>query len=192
MAVTATTNYSGSAAFTLPSGDGIKTVYAWYKDAAGNVSATASDTIRLDQTGPTNGTLTATPGNAQVSLGWSGFSDCGSGLAGSNTYKLVFSTGGTPASSCTRGTQLLLGTATSHTHTGLANGTTYSYRVCASDAAGNTSTGATASATPVAGDTTAPASVNDLSGPASNVTYTSVNLTWTAPGDDGNTGQATG
>ncbi len=151
VAVTASTNYSGNVAFTLPSGDGIKTVYAWYKDAAGNDSSTASDTIRLDQTAPSNGTLTATAGSAQVNLSWSGFTDGGSGLATSNTYKLVFSTGGSPNGSCTSGTQLMLGTATSFTHTSLTNGSTYSYRVCASDAAGNTSTGATASATPALG-----------------------------------------
>jgi|GEM_PF-1347454 len=170
VAVTATTNYSGNIAFTLPSGDGIKTVYAWYKDAAGNVSATASDTIRLDQTAPTNGTLTATAGSGQVALSWSGFSDGGSGLATSNTYKLVFSTGGSPASSCTSGTQLLLGTSTSYTHTGLTNGTAYNYRVCASDAAGNTSTGATASATPQApADTTSP--TVSITSPTSGTTY---------------------
>src|SRR5207253_6359104 len=31
----------------LASGEGTKTVYVWYKDAAGNVSATASDSIIL-------------------------------------------------------------------------------------------------------------------------------------------------
>ncbi len=31
--------------YTLTSGDGTKTVYAWYKDAAGNVSPTASASI---------------------------------------------------------------------------------------------------------------------------------------------------
>ena len=149
VAVTATTSYSNpNVPYTLPSGDGTKTVYAWYKDAAGNVSATASDSILLDQTPPTNGTLTANAGSGQVALSWSGFSDGGSGLASTNTYKLVFATGSSPASSCTSGTQIYQGTATSYTHTGLTNGTTYSYRVCAYDAVGNESTGATASDTP--------------------------------------------
>ncbi len=148
VAVTSTTSFTSNVAYTLPSGDGTKTVYAWYKDAAGNVSTTASASILLDQTPPTNGTLTANAGSGQVALSWSGFSDGGSGLASTNTYKLMFSTGGFPAASCTSGTQLLLGTATSFTHTGLTNGTTYSYRVCAFDAAGNVSTGATASDTP--------------------------------------------
>ena len=124
VAVTATTSYSSNVSYTLSSGDGTKTVYAWYKDAAGNVSATASASILLDQTAPSNGTLSATAGNGQVALSWSGFSDGGSGLASSNTYKLVFTTSGLPAASCTNGTQLLLGTATTYTHTGLTNGTT--------------------------------------------------------------------
>jgi len=44
--------------------DGVR----WYKDAAGNVSAVASDSITLDQTAPSNGTVTATPGSGQVTL----------------------------------------------------------------------------------------------------------------------------
>ncbi len=148
VAVTSTTSYSGNVSFPLPSGDGTKTVYAWYEDAAGNVSTRASDSILLDTTPPTNGTLTATAGNAQVALSWSGFADGGSGLASTNTYKLMFSTGGSPAASCTSGTQIYQGTATTYTQTGLTNGTTYYYRVCAFDKAGNVSSGATAAETP--------------------------------------------
>src|SRR5207253_2341941 len=92
-------------------------------------------------------TLTATPGSGQVVLFWSGIADTGSGLATTNPYKLVYSVG-TSSPTCASGTQLLLGTATSFTHTGLTNGTTYSYRLCATDNAGNASTGATASTTP--------------------------------------------
>ncbi len=146
VAVTATTSFSGNVPFTLPAGNGTKTVYAWYKDGAGNVSAKASKSILLDQTAPTNGTLTATAGSGQMSLSWAGFADGGSGLASTNRYKLVFSTGATPPSSCTSGTQLLLGNATSFTHTNLTNRTTYYYRVCARDNAGNTSTGASVNA----------------------------------------------
>jgi hypothetical protein len=65
VAVTATTSFSRNVAYTLASGDGIKTVYAWYKDGAGNVSARTSDSIRLDRTPASNGTLTATAGNAR-------------------------------------------------------------------------------------------------------------------------------
>ncbi len=45
--VTSATSYSANVSFTLSSGDGTKTVYVWFKDAAGNVSASASDSIIL-------------------------------------------------------------------------------------------------------------------------------------------------
>lgn len=45
--VTSATSYSASVSFTLSSGDGTKTVYGWFKDAVGNVSAAAIDTITL-------------------------------------------------------------------------------------------------------------------------------------------------
>ena len=48
--VTSTTSYSASVSFTLSSGDGTKTVYVWFKDAAGNVSTSASDSITLSTT----------------------------------------------------------------------------------------------------------------------------------------------
>ena len=48
--------YAATAAWTLAAGDGVKTVYAQFKDAEGNQSAVASDAITLalpDTTGPT-------------------------------------------------------------------------------------------------------------------------------------------
>ena len=50
--VTSTTSYTGSVSYSLASGDESKTVYVWYKDAAGNVSSAASDSIILDTTTP--------------------------------------------------------------------------------------------------------------------------------------------
>jgi hypothetical protein len=148
--VPATASFGGSVPVALSGGDGTKTVYAWYRDAAGNVSAAASDSILLDQTAPSDGTLTASAGSGQIALQWAGAVDAGSGLAASNPYRLVFQTGGVPAAACTSGTQIYQGAGTSFTHTGRANGTTHSYRLCAIDAAGNTSSGPTASATPQA------------------------------------------
>jgi hypothetical protein len=145
-------SYTTSKSWTLSSGDGTKTVYVWFKDSVGNSSSSYSDTITLDSTAPIDGTFAATAGNGQVSLSWSGFSDATSGIG---NYKLVYSTSGTP-SSCSTGTQIYFNSGTSYTHTGLTNGTTYYYRVCATDNAGNTSTGATNSATPLASDTIAP------------------------------------
>ncbi|MDP7317504.1 MAG: Ig-like domain-containing protein [SAR324 cluster bacterium] len=47
-------NYTSSLSFTLSSGDGTKTLYAWLRDVAGNVSGSAVDNITLDTTVPTS------------------------------------------------------------------------------------------------------------------------------------------
>lgn len=111
-----------------------------------------------DTTPPANGTATATPGDASVSLAWSGFSDA-SGIA---SYRVAVATGGTPPASCA--TTIYTGTATSYKHSGLANGTAYSYRICAVDPAGNTSTGAVITATPH--ETTPPTGTLKINGGA--------------------------
>lgn len=49
---TAAESYAGSKSWTLNSGDGTKTVYVKFKDAAGNWSAAYSDSIILDSTKP--------------------------------------------------------------------------------------------------------------------------------------------
>ena len=75
--VTSTTSYSGTVSYSLSSGEGSKTIYAWYKDAAGNVSSTANATITYDTTVPTvtissptsSSTYTAT--SSTISLGGS-------------------------------------------------------------------------------------------------------------------------
>ncbi len=130
--------------WNLTSGSGIRTVNVWYRDRLGNTSLSPySDTIMLDTAAPTNGTIFATPGSGQMSLTWDGFSDA---LSGINGYILKYAAGKAP-SSCKKGTLLYSGPNTSFTHTGLAGGTSYGYRVCAIDGAGNTSTGAMTSAT---------------------------------------------
>ena len=52
VAVTATTTFAQTIPHTLQSGEGAKAVCAQYRDAAGNVSATATDTIVLDTLAP--------------------------------------------------------------------------------------------------------------------------------------------
>src|SRR3989338_480443 len=49
ISVTSATSYSASVSFTLSSAHGTKTVYVWFKDAAGNVSSSASDSIFLSR-----------------------------------------------------------------------------------------------------------------------------------------------
>jgi hypothetical protein len=48
--VTSTISYSANVSFTLSSGDGAKTIYVWFKDDAGNVSAPATASITLAST----------------------------------------------------------------------------------------------------------------------------------------------
>lgn len=139
---TAWETYAASKSWTLAAGSsGTRTVYVFFRDAWGNTSTAVNDTILYDVTAPSNGTLSGTGSNAQVSVSWSGVTDPVSGVA---SYTLVFGTSGVPAS-CSAGTVAYSGTATSYVHTGRTNGLTYSYRLCATDRAGNTSVGSTGS-----------------------------------------------
>lgn len=81
--------------------------------------------------------LSATAGNAQVSLTWNAVSG-----ATSYTVKRATTSGG-PYTNVATGL-----TGTSYTNTGLTNGTTYYYVVSASNSAGSSANSAQASATP--------------------------------------------
>jgi type II secretory pathway pseudopilin PulG len=165
------TSYSSPVSVTCASGSTC-TQYVRYAawDNVNNVSSIYSKRVRQDKQAPTDGTLTATPGNQQVPLSWTAASDSGSGLATSSTYKLVFSTSSSPAINCTSGTQIYTGTSTSYLHTNLTNDITHYYRVCAYDAVSNVSNGATASTIPFNPDVTPP-SIGTIT--PSDYTYTS-------------------
>jgi Fibronectin type III domain len=142
------TAFAATKSWALTTGNGTKTVYAWFRNMWGNTTPTPySDSIIVDTVAPTNGTVTAIPGAGQIALTWGGFTDALSGIAG---YKVVFGIGSAPTS-CSAGTVVpgYDGTSTSYTLTGLTNGKTYYYRVCAIDNAGNMSSGSTANAKPV-------------------------------------------
>lgn len=124
------------------------------QDAAGlNSTGLTATGVPTDQTVPTDGNVTVTqPANAQNTVSWTAASD----NVGVDHYRLVFLTGGTnPAATCSNGTELLNSAATTYAHSSLSIGTTYRYRACAYDAAGNVSAGATGSGVPT--DQTAPA-----------------------------------
>jgi len=141
------TSFAPTKSWTLPYGNGIKTVRVWFRDRWGNANPVPySDTIIIDTAAPLNGTVAGIPGDTQVTLNWSGFSDT---LSGIGSYKVVYSTGSYAPYSCSTGTTIYTGTDTSFIHTGRTNGTTYSYRVCAIDNAGNMSSGAARSVKPV-------------------------------------------
>ncbi len=82
------------------------------------------------------------------------------------------------------------GTTHSTAVTGLTNGSTYNYYVRCQDAAGNANADdyAITFSVAVPVDSTPPAAIANLA--ANNPTLSSLTLTWTAPGDDGNTGTA--
>jgi hypothetical protein len=135
--------FAPSKTWTLTSGDGLKTVTVIVKDSKGNAS-TFSDTIRLDATVPSGGTLSARPSNQQVALTWTAATDAGSGIA---SYAIVVAP--VTAPTCSAGALVYSGTATNFTHTGLVNGNVYGYHLCPIDGAGNIGAGSTITARPV-------------------------------------------
>lgn len=148
-ATTCTTfvTFAATGTVVVPSGDGVKTVRAWLRDAAGNTTLSPlTATTNLDATRPTTGAVTGTGGIGRVVLQVGASTDAGSGIAG---HRVVFSTGTAAPTTCATGTALPDTTSTTIAHEGLTNGTTYRYRVCALDRAGNVGTGNTVSATAV-------------------------------------------
>jgi hypothetical protein len=80
--------FAAGASYALPSGDGAKTVFVQYRNGAGAISATASDSITLDTTKPTI-PMSPAPSFQKVHVGttavpilitWSG-ADAGSGVS---------------------------------------------------------------------------------------------------------------
>ena len=101
-------------------------------------SATPAATVMIPAA-PTN--LTATAGNAQVSLAWTG-------STGATSYNVYRSTATGTETSYRTGL-----TTTSLTDMGLTNGTAYFYKVTAVNTAGESAKSTEASATPTAGGT---------------------------------------
>lgn len=97
----------------------------------------------IDTNPPVDGNLNITPSNSYAYLAWNSFIDD----LGQITYTLVYDTTSTP-SNCLSGTVLYSGMGTSFDHTNILNGTTYYYRLCATDTAGNVSPGVTGNALP--------------------------------------------
>ncbi len=112
---------------------------------------------------PTN--LSATPGNAQVSLTWTASTG-----ASSYNVKRATSNGGPY-------TQLAAPTTAAYTDTAVTNGTTYYYVVSALNSAGESANSAQVSALPAAAAVTTPAVPVNVTATAGNA---QVSLTWTA------------
>ena len=164
--VSATTSYSANNInFTLSSGAGTKTVYAWFKDAGDRISTVTSDSIVLlsgDTNAPINGTISiaggaATTGTTSVSVALTATDNIGV------THYLLKNENSTTPSSGDSG-WVSVGTATtnysatvSHTLSG-GDGQKQVY-VWFKDAANNVSSSFNDTITLSTSDTTAPASV---------------------------------
>jgi chitodextrinase len=114
--------------------------------------------------------------STQVNLTWTASSD-NVGVAG---YRVERCQG----TGCASFAQVGTSSGTSFPDTGLTAGTTYQYRVRATDAAGNLSgySATAAATTPAAADTTPPSAPTGLT--ATPAGSTQVNLSWTAATDD--------
>ena len=151
-------------------------------DVAGNLgpySATASATTSAppDTTPPTApGTPVPTViSSSQINLTWPAATDA----VGVTGYFVESCAG----AGCTTFAQVGAPVTTSFNNTGLSIGTSYSYRVRATDAAGNIGPySATATATTTAVDTTAPTAPSALTATAASTSQ--VNLAWTASTDN--------
>ena len=136
VSVSSVTSLSKDVSYTLASGAGTKTVYAWYKDAAGNVSAVYLDSISLvtttDTTAPTIAITSPTSASSysttQSTISLSGTA---SDSAGVTSVSWTNSKGGS-------------GTAVGTTNWSIANMSLYSgeniITVTAKDSANNIST----------------------------------------------------
>ena len=130
---------------------------------------------RQSPTAPSN--LTATSiGPTQINLSWTASTD----NAGVTGYLLQRCLG----AGCTSFSQIAAPTGTTYSNTGLTASTSYSYRVRATDAAGNLSSYSNVATltTPAAPDTTPPTAPSNLS--ATPISTTQVNLSWTASTDN--------
>lgn len=168
--------------WTAPSTPGSVTIRSRAADDSGNLEVPgAGVTVTVgsatDTTPPSapNGLVATPSGTTQINLTWTAATD----NVGVTGYRVERCQG----SGCANFTQIATPTATSFANTGLTAGTTYQYRVRATDAAGNLGAySAVATAATPAADTTPPTAPTGLT--ATTVSATQINLAWTAATDN--------
>lgn len=114
----------------------VMTVYGWFEDGVGNrTTSPVSQSIRYDATAPTVSAISSSKTSNAIALSWQPATDAASGVA---SYNLVYlkSTSTYPASKCTNGTKVPA-SSTGATITGLLANTSYRFKLCVLDAAGN-------------------------------------------------------
>jgi chitodextrinase len=175
--------FSSPYSWTLLGVDGVKTVYAWFKDSAGNWMTTpVSDTIILDCQPAQISNITVTNISAtSATLSWTT----------SESTEDYVDYGFTSAYSISTNEEA----SPVLTHTAIISSlsadSTYNFRIVSSDRAANQSFSTNQTFKTLAlsfPDTTAPAKIANLS--ASNIKTTSADLSWIATGDDNNIGSA--
>ena len=138
-------NFAATKTVSLPWGQGVRSVYAWFEDRLGNKNATPfKDDIIVDSTAPITRLMRIEALQKSARITWAAASDA-NGIAG---YKLVYKVGFSgPRIYCTDGVNVPItpGFLTT-TVTNLASNTTHSFRLCAIDRAGNVSVGSFATA----------------------------------------------
>ena len=171
---TAAEAFATTKAWTLTSGAGTKTVYAQFGDAAGNWSASFSDTIVLDTTAPVVSAVVATGiGGSGATITWTTDEPSSSRVEYGKTTSFGAMTPPDPALTTSHAVVL----------SGLSPVTRYYYRVRSADAAGNERLGSRYSfTTGNLVDTTAPSVPAALSARA--VSSAAIGLSWTASTDD--------
>jgi type II secretory pathway pseudopilin PulG len=129
--------YSTTVLFTLPSGDGTRTVYAVFSDAAGNRSVPASDTIILDTVAPSPPTgLTVDRTNLGKTFAILQWTASSSGdVAGYQVFRRPTTSSTFSPIAC----NYIYGSPTKCKDPSEAKGTTYVFYVVAVDQAGNLS-----------------------------------------------------
>src|SRR3989338_5025962 len=134
--------------YTLSSGDGTKTLYIWYKNAAGNVSSGASDSIIVDTIAPTV-TITSPTTNPYTTISNSITISGTASDSGSGAEKVTWYKQGASSMSAASGTSSWSAISS------LVNGDNTIY-IGATDKAGNAAATKSITVTYTAADTTAP------------------------------------
>jgi hypothetical protein len=131
--------------WVLDGGDERGNCFVWsqFKGSAGILSGVRGAQIMLDTSPPFDGVLTATGGDRQVTLSWSGFNDEVSRI---KTFRLYCSTKPT-IPDLNRYTLIYQSLDNSFVHQNLKKGNTYYYWIVAEDEVGHTSAGVRAQAT---------------------------------------------